>query len=173
LSESGSKPYKAGDSGPPSVKSDRPIFWSGFKSAAAAPRWPRQLAKIIPHVRFPSPSGRVGTDFGASWPAGTFSVTELAQRILRPTKESSEIEAKREALLKPRIFGEFLRDYDGNAFSRQDIALNVLESKGVPRDKTAEVLDRLLASAISVGFIEEIKGKNMCHLRGMAQLPRL
>jgi hypothetical protein len=62
-------------------------------------------------------------------------------------------------VLKPRIFGEFLRDYAESPFPRQDIALNVLESKGVPREKAAEVLERMLASAISVGFIEEIKDK--------------
>jgi hypothetical protein len=90
------------------------------------------------------------TEGGAQ--AASISVTELARRILRPTEENSEIEAKREAVLKPRIFGEFLREYAGSPFPRQDIALNVLESKGV-------LLERMLASATSVGFIEEIKGK--------------
>jgi predicted nucleotide-binding protein len=105
------------------------------------------------------------TEGGASQ-AASISVTDLARRIIRPTEENADLAAKREAVLKPRIFGEFLRDYDGNPFPRQDIALNVLETKGVPREKTPEVLERILTSAASVGFIEEIKGKKYISLQG-------
>lgn len=99
--------------------------------------------------------------------ASTVSVTDLARRILRPTEENSDTQAKREAVLRPRVFGEFLRSYDGNAFPRRDIALNVLGEMGVPREKAEEVLERIEASARSVGFIEEIKGKNYVMLQGM------
>src|SRR3984893_13718698 len=109
------------------------------------------------------------TDGGGQ--AASISVTELGRRILRPTEENSEIEAMREAVLKPRIFGELLREYAGNPFPRQDIALNVLESKGVPRAKALEVLERMLASATSVGFIEEIKGKKYVSLQGNGTIP--
>ena len=100
--------------------------------------------------------------------AATISVTDLARRILRPKEEDADLAAKREAVLKPRIFGEFLRTYYGNPFPRQDIALNVLEEMGVPREKTGEVLDRIDASARSVGFLEEIKGKKYVSLQGTA-----
>ncbi len=107
--------------------------------------------------------------------AASISVTDLARRILRPKEEGAELDAKREAVLKPRIFGEFLRQYDGNAFPRQDIALNVLEELGVPREKAPEVLERIDASARSVGFVEVIKGKNYVTLQGAvapnAELP--
>jgi hypothetical protein len=91
--------------------------------------------------------------------ASVITPTELARRVIRPKVEDEDIDAKREAVLKPRIFGEFLRNYDGNQFPRQDIALNVLEHMGVPRDKAEEVLERISESARSVGFIEELKGK--------------
>ena len=81
------------------------------------------------------------TEGGAQ--ATAISVTELAKKILRPTEEGSELAARREAVLKPRIFGEFLRRYDGNPFPRSDIAINILEDIGVPRDKTQEVLARI------------------------------
>jgi predicted nucleotide-binding protein len=97
------------------------------------------------------------TEGGAQ--ASVITPTELARRVIRPKIEDEDVTAKREAVLKPRIFGEFLRNYDGNQFPRQDIALNVLEDLGVPRDKTEEVLERISESARSVGFIEEIKGK--------------
>ncbi len=83
----------------------------------------------------------------------------------------ADLSAKREAVLRPRVFGDFLRQYDGNAFPRPDIAMNVLEGLGVPREKTAEVLERIDASARSVGFIEEIKGKNYVTLQGATTPP--
>jgi predicted nucleotide-binding protein len=91
--------------------------------------------------------------------ATAISVTDLARRILRPKAEHDDLLARREAVLLPRVFGEFLRQYDGHPFPRTDIAQNVLEEMGVPRDKTTEVLDRIDSSARSVGFIEEIKEK--------------
>jgi hypothetical protein len=98
--------------------------------------------------------------------AASISVTDVARRILRPKEEGEEVAARREAVLKPRVFGDFLRRYDGHPFPRQDIALNVIEEFGVPRDKAAEVLERIESSARSVGFIEEIKGKNYVTLQG-------
>jgi predicted nucleotide-binding protein len=98
--------------------------------------------------------------------ASAISITELARRILRPTEEDGDLQARREAVLRPRIFSEFLRQYDGHSFPREDLALNVLEEKGVPRNKTAEVLSRIHASAELVGFITEIKGKKYVTLQG-------
>lgn len=100
--------------------------------------------------------------------ATSITVTELARRILRPKEENDDITAKREAVLRPRVFGDFLRRYDAHPFPRQDIALNVLEEMGVPREKAEEVLARIDSSARSVGFIEEIKGKNYVSLQGTA-----
>jgi hypothetical protein len=98
--------------------------------------------------------------------ASSISITELARRILRPREENEEVAARREAVLRPRIFGEFLRRYDGNAFPRKDLALNVIEDMGVPRDKAEEVIDRIDASARAVGLIEEIRGKFYVALQG-------
>jgi hypothetical protein len=98
--------------------------------------------------------------------AGTISITELAKRILRPTEEEAELTARREAVLKPRIFGEFLHRYDGNPFPRPDIAVNILEEMGVPREKTQEVIERIETTAQSVGFLQEIKGKKYVSLEG-------
>ena len=80
--------------------------------------------------------------------AANISITELARRVLRPKAEGVDLAAKREAVLLPRVFGDFLRNYDGNAFPREDIALNVLEDLGVPRDKAQEVLERIDSSAL-------------------------
>lgn len=98
--------------------------------------------------------------------AATIGVTELAKNIIRPTDEGADLSARREAVLKPRIFGEFLRRYDGNPFPRSDIAMNILEEMGVPREKTQEVMERIETSAHSVGFLQEIKGKKYVSLEG-------
>ena len=98
--------------------------------------------------------------------AASISLTDLARRILRPREDNEDVAAKREAVLRPRVFGDFLRQYDGHPFPRQDIALNVIEAMGVPRDKVEEVLERIDASARSVGFMEEIKGKSYVTLQG-------
>jgi len=98
--------------------------------------------------------------------AASISITDLAKRILRPKAEGEDVSAKREAVLRPRVFGDFLRQYDGHPFPRQDIALNVIEEMGVPREKAAEVLDRIDSSARLVGFVEEIKGKYYVTLQG-------
>lgn len=103
--------------------------------------------------------------------ASSIAVTDLARRILRPKAEGVDAAAKREAVLLPRVFGEFLRNYDGHAFPREDIALNVLEDLGVPRDKTEEVLERIDSSARMVGFLEEINGKTYVSLSGNGQAP--
>lgn len=102
------------------------------------------------------------TEGGAQ--AASISVTDLARRILRPTEENADIAARREAVLRPRVFGEFLRKYDGHPLPRQDIALNILEEMGVPRDKAAEVFERIESSAQSVGFFQVIKEKKYVSL---------
>lgn len=48
--------------------------------------------------------------------ASVITPTELARRVIRPKVEDEDAIAKREAVLKPRNFGEFLRNYDGNQF---------------------------------------------------------
>jgi predicted nucleotide-binding protein len=96
----------------------------------------------------------------------SISVTDLAKQILRPRQEGEDLMAKRAAMLRPRIYSEFLQQYNGSPLPRPDIGRNVLEELGVPRDKTAEVLERIVASAQSVGFIDEIKGKQYVTLQG-------
>ncbi len=100
--------------------------------------------------------------------ATSISVTELAKRILKPKIEGDDLVARRQSVLTPRIFKEFLTNYNGSPFPRQDIALNVLEDMGVPSDKANEVFARILESAKAVGFIEEVKGKPYVTLQGTA-----
>lgn len=93
-------------------------------------------------------------------------LTPLGLRIVRPTTEGDDVAARREALLKPRVIGEFLRQYDGAALPSDAIARNVLQDKGVPGDRVADVLTLILNSAEATGLVKDINGKRFVDLSG-------
>jgi predicted nucleotide-binding protein len=91
----------------------------------------------------------------------------LAKRILTPLDEGDDVAARREAALKPRILGEFIRKYENSPLPRHDIALNVLTEMGVPRERAESVYTLILDTAQSVGLIREIKSKQYIDLSGV------
>ncbi len=103
--------------------------------------------------------------------ATEISITPLGMRIVRPTAEGDDLRAKREALVKPRIIGEFLRRYADAPVPRDDIALNVLVEVGVPQDRAQTVLSLIVAGASAVGFFRDIKGKRYVTLEGIDSAP--
>jgi hypothetical protein len=105
------------------------------------------------------------------WNASQIALTPLASKILKPKAETDTLDGKREALLKPRVIREFLQKYADNAIPREDIALNILEDMGVPKDRTNEILTMILQGASSVGFLEDIKGKKYVNLKGVIPPP--
>lgn len=96
------------------------------------------------------------------------SITPLGMRIVRPMNDGEDIAAKRDALLKPRILGEFLRKYDGNALPTDTIAKNVLEQMGVPAQRLDKVLEFVIGSAGEIGLIRNMGGKRFVDLGGVA-----
>lgn len=98
--------------------------------------------------------------------AVTISITPLGLRIVRPTNEGDDIAAKREAVLKPRIIREFLQKYNSAPIPKENIAQNVLAEMGVPQERTADVLNLVLESAQSVGFLQDIKNRKYVDLGG-------
>lgn len=99
--------------------------------------------------------------------APDIAIEPLGIRIVRPTKEGDDIAAKREALLKPRVVGEFLKKYDGAPLPREDIGRNVLAEMGVPPDRVAEVQEMILEGAEAVGILRTIKDKRYVDLSGV------
>lgn len=91
--------------------------------------------------------------------AESISILQLGLRIVKPKKEGDDLLARREAFLKPRVIREFLTQYEGSPIPREDIAHNVLEDMGVPKDKCAFVLTTIIEGARDLGLTEEIKGK--------------
>lgn len=91
--------------------------------------------------------------------ANRISVQELARGIITPIEEGQEVIAKREAALKPRIIGEFIKKYDGSPLPRRDIALNVLTELRVPRERADSIYNMILDTAGAIGIIKVIQGK--------------
>jgi predicted nucleotide-binding protein len=102
------------------------------------------------------------TDGGSK--ASGIAIAPLGKRIVRPTKEGDDVLARREALLRPRVVGQFIKKYDGAPLPRDDIAANVLREMGVPTDRANEVLQFILEGAESVGVLKDIKGKKYVDL---------
>lgn len=96
--------------------------------------------------------------------ASEISLTDLGSRVTAPLVEDDDLTAKREALLKPKVVGEFLRRYSDSPLPPKNIAHNVLSSMGVPADRTAEVYDLIVDGARGLGLLQEIKGKHYVNL---------
>jgi predicted nucleotide-binding protein len=101
--------------------------------------------------------------------AQQISLQAFGKRIVKPLEEGDDALAKREAILKPRVLGEFLTKYSGSPLPRKDIALNVLQEMGVPKDKAESVFSLIVDSAQTVGLLREIKGKQYVDLTGVAR----
>jgi predicted nucleotide-binding protein len=100
--------------------------------------------------------------------APEIAITPLGMRAVRPTQEGDDRGAQREALMRPRVIGEFLQKYNNAPLPRPDIAVNVLLEMGVPRERAEETLEFILQGASGVGLLREIKGKKYVDLAGVS-----
>ncbi len=105
--------------------------------------------------------------------ADTISLTALGKRIVAPTDEGDDLQAKREASLKPRVIREFLTKYNDSKLPTDQIALNVLEEMGVPREKLKQTFALVLETAKDMGFLREVKGSQYVDLEGIPQSAEL
>jgi hypothetical protein len=98
--------------------------------------------------------------------ATQIGLTDLGRRIVAPTEEGDDQKAMREALLQPRVVGEFLRRYNTSKLPTEKIGGNVLETMGVPSDATERTLDLIVSGARELGLLREIKGDEYVQLDG-------
>ena len=89
--------------------------------------------------------------------AVAISLTSLGRQAVRPLREGDAQQAEREAFLKPKIIGEFLTKYNGSPLPKAEIALNVLENLGVPRERGPEILSVITEGAQSQDLTKTIK----------------
>jgi predicted nucleotide-binding protein len=99
--------------------------------------------------------------------AATISIEPLAKRILTPTQEGDDVTAKREAFLRPRVHREFVEKYNKSPLPKEEIAVNVLEEIGVPRNKALSVFQSITETAEKLGLLQDIKGKKYIFVDAM------
>jgi hypothetical protein len=99
------------------------------------------------------------------------TLTELGQRCVAPLTEGDDAVAMREAVLKPRVIREFLEKYDNNGLPQKTIALNVLESLGVPGAAADRAYEMIVDNAQALGLLLDIKGKKYVKLNAPAATP--
>jgi hypothetical protein len=102
--------------------------------------------------------------------AERISLSELGKRVVAPTVEGDDLEAKREALLQPRVTREFLNQYDGSSLPREDIGRNVLEEMGVSAGATARTLQLIVSSAEELGLVAEINDSKYVDLHAICRV---
>ena len=91
--------------------------------------------------------------------AASIALTELGRRAVAPQEEGDDLAALREACLKPKVIGGFLRKYDGSKFPREDIARNVLRAEfGVPDARVDGALEVIVENAETIGAFRIISG---------------
>ncbi len=93
----------------------------------------------------------------AAWSATAISLTDLGRRIVAPTAEGQDAEAKAEAALRPTVFRKFFEKYDRAKFPQDAIAKNVLQDFGVPRDRLERTLQIVKENGAFTGLIQETK----------------
>lgn len=110
-----------------------------------------------------------GLTEGTAW-ADEISITELGKRAVAPTREGDDLDAQREALLKPRIIGQFLRQYDNAKLPVAKIGANVLAEMGVPAEAAQRTFDLIRTEATQLGLLREINGQAFVDLQGTAEV---
>jgi hypothetical protein len=68
------------------------------------------------------------------------ALTDIGRRVVAPTEEGDDLVARREGFMRPRVIREFLEKYDGSRLPSTAIALNVVESLGVPASRAQHAL---------------------------------
>ena len=141
-----------------------------FDNYGSKPTKPLQVAKALDLS--PTSSGfrmLCGASIAYGLTSGGYnaqeiSVENLSRRILKPTIEGDDKIAKIEAFLKPKVIGDFFSKYEGSPIPRADIAKNVLEDMGVPKDKTKDVFEIILSQGEQLGIILDLKSKKYVDL---------
>lgn len=98
--------------------------------------------------------------------ADHIGLTDLGRRVVAPTAEGDDQRALREALLRPRVIREFLEKYNGSRLPSDAIAVNVLETLGVPQNRCPDVFRLIKDSANQLGLVQDINGQAFVDLDG-------
>lgn len=73
--------------------------------------------------------------------ANEIVLTPLGSQIVKPTEERADKEALIKAILMPTAIKAFAERYNKNKYPSKEIAINVLEGFGVPRERASAAFD--------------------------------
>jgi len=89
--------------------------------------------------------------------ANEITLTDLGKRIVAPEDEGDDDKARVEAMLQPRVMGEFFRKYDKAKFPKETIAENVLVGMGIPKERAEKAVEVVRENGIYSGVLKETK----------------
>jgi hypothetical protein len=85
-----------------------------------------------------------------------FSLSEIARKILAPTRPNEDKEALVRAALTPIVFSRFFTDYNGSPFPSEEHIGNVLEMRyEVPRERIDEAKTLLRENGLFAGILRQ------------------
>lgn len=97
----------------------------------------------------------------------TLTLAETGRKIVAPTYDGEDSEAKQKAVLTPTVLSKFYADYNGHPVPGEQHLPNVLETKfSVPRNRMAETIKIIIENAKDVGILVETDGKFSINLSG-------
>lgn len=85
------------------------------------------------------------------------SLTPLGKSIVAPIEEGADSSAVGEAILRPRILKEFFTKYNNAKLPSKTIAINVLISMGLPKDRIEDYYEMIVENGKYAGIIIETK----------------
>ena len=85
--------------------------------------------------------------------ANKIKLLALGRKLVAPEAEGEDLEARREAILKPRILKKFFERYRRAKFPNDTIAGNVLKSLGLPPGRIESALEIVKANGRYAGII--------------------
>ena len=141
------------------------------------PSKPLQVAKAMGMApttgKFRSLSGAsiaYGLTEGGAF-ADEIGLSDLGRRVVAPTAEGDDRHALREAFMRPRVFREFLTKYNNSRLPSEQIAVNVLETLGVPPDRGKQVFEMIKTGAGELGLLQDINGQWFVDLQPSVETP--
>lgn len=105
--------------------------------------------------------------------AAQMELSELGRHIVAPTSEGDDAAARVQAILQPKIMGDFFRKYDKAKFPKANIAENVLVGMGVPKDRAAKAVQLIQENGIYAGVLRETKTGLFVALGSPAPQPQM
>lgn len=90
-----------------------------------------------------------------SYNAPRIKLTSLGSKLVAPQEEGADVDARREAILKPRIMREFFEKYRRAKFPSDLVGISVLKSLGLPADRAEKGLEILKENGKYAGIIKD------------------